>query len=682
MNHEEDVYQQIIAEDTAHMMKPEIETDLFVKKIRDVVTRYYNEIYREDKVTEASTRNVAAELTGLVRQYLKNQLAAARGLNGELRELEKLVSEVQLAARRFLFLVHQFRIEAPLSLELDFSFSSLLKQFQDTTGSAAKGFKQRLLDAWEESILYFEMKEASPISGMDVYEAMLDIAKSLSTNMRSDSEAFDHESVLEMTDVLTDYLWENQEDDCNEAVTAFAVFNHLIKDHHPRCKLDSSFYRENVYCYLDDEDFVDYLELIRNRQWKKAMEQQPEYSIPYYYTLVSLFVRKYSPREINETIDQHLPLINECLGNAGDLFHKFPENDEYLPSLDVEFVTLLEAMEERTNYLQVLEAKNKKLEAQKRKLEEQKQELERLNKELLLVNHKNRKMVDDFSHSWTNILKPDLVYHAAKALMGDERYRKQYIALMRAYNDEVLAGNECQMLKLTHSDYSKESRNRLRHYLREGIVTDKEKGIDVRYILNYALNRTLFRLFFEKENERIRFIQKQFEDSGIEFSKRSQAFEQFLHDSGVQEPDVIKWFNQDPAFFAIEICMDDNWREVRLDKNKGVTTFLITRFMELFINMFTYGSKRSEDSVYIRLFSTQKEFYDFLAIRFENSVGPQQGTSGFSGSQRGLLASQEIFKMLHADLLRDDSTVFQTGHGENHRFYVEMLIDQYLLKGE
>lgn len=284
----------------------------------------------------------------------------------------------------------------------------------------------------------------------------------------------------------------------------------------------------------------------------------------------------------------------------------------------------------------------------------------RIQKEQLM--EKNRKMVEDYSHSVENIIKPALISEIADTLRQDEKYKGLYKKLLQVYFSEVVTQNECRLLKMTH-DWSASA-----GAIRENISRCRAEGADtvgavsLKGLLYKALNQVIMQMADDKRS-RMEFIRGKLAGAGLEIGKLERSLWR-------TEQDAEQAFQFWKEFFHMDIRVEDGLQD-RLFKEEAVgTTFLFTRMTELLTNLFTYG-EYGDGKEFLFFIKTEQspEGKPYLVFGTENVIGDRSYVSG----RNGLASTEEMLERINS---YDPGRNRFVEYGETEdRFYVRIYLE-------
>ncbi|GLC31793.1 hypothetical protein [Clostridium omnivorum] len=624
-------------------------THVFTQDIRALGVEFYNHEQMEDKavVTEASAKILRA-----FEGYLKKQLELHAAIVKSFRSYSEtlyLHEEILAAYDNYLHVRMKFLVDEGLK-------SHALKCNDDIIFEATpdKGLLHEMQTLkkqkknWKGSSLYFVAAIMGKI-GDDYYE---------SSSRRSAETAF--EAALKLKDIAIDFIWENTMGevlDYDAAATIFAVFLFVCEEYCIKKDYDESYVEpltaQDILGYVEDGNFQEYLKLVEEKDFDSALFHCPDYKIAYYYKLFNLLCKLPSADDLyrltynqTDTIYGYLEHLDyELYSNLGNSSVGY-----YLPSLVLNSTFELDF----DVFLKTLDTTREKNLVEKN-----------LREDLQRVINKNNKMVDDFSHIWTNIIKPNAIYKVAEALAQHEEFRDYYVTLMQVYNDEIMMQNECEILKLSHSA----NPIQLQAYLRKGI-SKSSTAVGLPYFIDYAFKRVLLRVFFDNSS-RCQWIRNSFSSSGLDTHELMASFEKQVLQGNTE---VFHWFTS--KAFEVSFSIDESLSPITIDPTSGCASFLIGRFMELFFNALTYGKKGSASYINLVLTTNTVDALDYISIEVLNPVEDRNIFTG--GNKKGLEAMDEFMRMLNGNkkLKSVQASIFEDIYS------IKVLLDKGLISDE
>lgn len=276
---------------------------------------------------------------------------------------------------------------------------------------------------------------------------------------------------------------------------------------------------------------------------------------------------------------------------------------------------------------------------------------------------KNRKMVEDYSHSIENIIKPSLIGEIADLLKQDEKYKEVYKKLIQIYFSEVITQNECRLLRMTHDFETsagaiRETISRCKAKKAEGV-----KGLVSFYDLLYkAMNQMVLQIVDDKRT-RMQFIRNKIAGAGLELHLLDQYLWSMNQDKGQALAFWEKLFHMD---FLIEETLDDRYfREDEIG-----TTFLFTRMVELLTNLFTYSEyKSSKRAMFSIGLEGEEGERQYIVFKTSNVIGERKYSSG----KNGLVSIAEMLSRINNyDPDKDEFVEYWEEEGIFHvKVYIE-----------
>lgn len=242
-------------------------------------------------------------------------------------------------------------------------------------------------------------------------------------------------------------------------------------------------------------------------------------------------------------------------------------------------------------------------------------------------------IVSDFTHSYGNY-EIDNVYNIAKALNENpskeelEDYGRE---LLLEYLNKQMMTKEIKMLRLEHKDNFSELFNVI-----VNSIDSTEKGIKVYEIIAEALKRVILRILLEAGNRRIEDIINKYESKGIDTYELLEQFEKSVIRG---EQGCIDWVNNNMNRIRVEVS--EEWNRLGFRRNSEGNVFLMSLFMELLFNMFTYGDINYEMLLTLDVATMDEEVY--FVIKTENIVDE----SIRSNTKKGLAARNRILGKLN-----------------------------------
>lgn len=462
-----------------------------------------------------------------------------------------------------------------------------------------------------------------------------------------------------------------EESDLNDATRALAIFHFTFMAY--GYKLDQIEYGFDV-----DQEVEDYFHLLVDaitnyrlgdfkeavKQFKDALTMFPDSRIPHYF-LAAIYSD--SSYRNDEKMIHHIEQLDH--EEYTDIMVLGNENSMGLPDIYVapqgsnhheNAIKLKGTEKDLEEYIALITEKNKKI--------------SHLNEELERVTENNRKMVERYSHNWTNLLIPEKVLNVVNTLKNHPELKKEARTLLDAYNQEVLLQQQSRMLEIRHSGNPKE----MKQYLRKGRLTsrkaekDPDNAIQVDEIFNHALQRILFRLLFNEHDARAQYVQGKLEKEGFQLSKLRESYNDLFF---TDNPDWSKWLAA--SIVPFELDKDESWDHIYLVRKSGTVAFIDEIISELLLNMFTYGILSKHTTFKMELGMEELDGLLFYTIQSTNDVDPDNGFT--AGTKSGLSSLKTLLNMINFD---DDEELLEknlTQSRNQEAFQVKLVIKQELL---
>ena len=277
---------------------------------------------------------------------------------------------------------------------------------------------------------------------------------------------------------------------------------------------------------------------------------------------------------------------------------------------------------------------------------------------------KNEKLVEDYSHSVENIMKPALIVRVADYLREDINNRELYNKIMHIYFNEVITQNECRLLKMVHN--VSVTKGAIRENISKAKIYDDTNGILFNELVYKAINQVALQLSEDSKKSRFMFILDKMNQVGID----SKILEEKLWESSKKKTAVYDILKE-----KIDFCINisDELKKVSLNEEELGTSFLYTRIVELITNAFTYGKydKYGQFSLHIYL-DSRDDLNKYIVLEMINSIGDIDFSSGRSGN--GLNATEAMLERInYANSERDYFVI--AGEKEKGKFTTRMYID-------
>lgn len=242
-------------------------------------------------------------------------------------------------------------------------------------------------------------------------------------------------------------------------------------------------------------------------------------------------------------------------------------------------------------------------------------------------------IVSDFTHSYGNY-EIDNVYNIAKALSDNpskeelEDYSRE---LLLEYLNKQMMSKEIRMLKLEHKDNFSEL-----HDVIVNSMDSTQEGVKVYEIIDESLKRVILRILLEAGNKRIEDIINKYENKGIDTYELLEHFEKSVIRG---EQSCIEWVSDNMNILRVEVS--EEWQRLGFRRNSEGNVFLMSLFMELLLNMFTYADINHDMTFILDFIAMDNDMY--FVVKTENFVDEEVK----SNTKKGLSARNRILGKLN-----------------------------------
>ena len=248
----------------------------------------------------------------------------------------------------------------------------------------------------------------------------------------------------------------------------------------------------------------------------------------------------------------------------------------------------------------------------------------KLNFEKEKLIQKNEEMVEDYSHSVENIIKPALISEVAKCLREDEKNRNLYNKIMYVYFNEIITQNECRLLKMVHNISI--SKGTVRESISKAKLVNGTNGIALRKLVCKAINQISLQLAEDSQKARFMFIMDKMRQAGID----SELISNRLWDSSENYEAVYDLYNEKLNF---TINISEQLKNVVLNEEELGTSFLYTRIVELISNALTYGEYMKNRKFNFDIYLEETDFSDkYIVIEMANIIGDRSFSNNRNGN--------------------------------------------------
>ncbi len=256
------------------------------------------------------------------------------------------------------------------------------------------------------------------------------------------------------------------------------------------------------------------------------------------------------------------------------------------------------------------------------------------NNELEKANEKIKSIIRSFAHRAEHV-EADNIFSVATTLQKNNGNPEDIKKLLLCYEENLDLKRNINILKLEASnDYAS-----FKSSVEDSIAFENNGSVlNIFDIINASLKRIFSKILYT-DSERTFHIRKSMEQSGIEMDK---LVEKYRENILIKDGNCLELLCDNFDFLVDG--MSEKWNEVRLFKDSDGTTILVSLFMELFLNMFTYA----DFSKKIRLFLSNDKLdrYPYLSIELLNSINDEKKV--FS-TQAGIISTNETLKLLNSD---------------------------------
>lgn len=287
----------------------------------------------------------------------------------------------------------------------------------------------------------------------------------------------------------------------------------------------------------------------------------------------------------------------------------------------------------------------------------------KLNFEKEALIQKNERMVEDFSHSVENIIKPALISEVANYLREDERNRNVYYKIMYIYYNEVITQNECRLLKMVHN--VSVSKGTIRENISKSKLLDGNKGITIRNLVYKAINQIALQLSENSQKARFMFIMNKMSQVGID----SKLIDNRLWDSSKDYASVYKLFCEKLNF---TLNIEDEVENICLNEEELGTSFIYTRIVELILNALTYGDYSGNINFIFDAYVENDYVEKYLIFDMTNNIGDRSFSNNRVGN--GLNATNVMLERINIENPEKEFFVI-SGEKEKGVYVTRLYID-------
>ena len=294
-----------------------------------------------------------------------------------------------------------------------------------------------------------------------------------------------------------------------------------------------------------------------------------------------------------------------------------------------------------------------RLEQRNEELEQAKKELEQRNNELIQTQEEKTQIINDFSHTYSNMLATSLYYIAKELLSSDnEAMRHNGRKLLLEYENKMRTTMAVEMLRMQFE----EKNEQLKKYIIDS-MGDSDTGIPVSELFQEALQRCIITLLLDGSTKG-EFLRFAFE---MEEPDRKFLLDKFETEITSGEQNILKWTQH----YIMPVHFDDlgTWKTIYFNKDGYAASLVISIFSEFVRNIFKYADKtknitfvlhETESKLIITAQNTIKEDYE---VEPDGGAGLQskntflkhldkQNTVSYTHTQKEFSVKAEIVKSI------------------------------------
>ncbi len=424
--------------------------------------------------------------------------------------------------------------------------------------------------------------------------------------------------------------------------------------------------RQPLYCYemdsLNNVDIYAYFFLVDQffELYKSSKDSSSQAFVEY----------NYITNRINSETHELFDLFDEDLFLNGISYFRSTLIDDYLLDIfwgDIFYFKYLPSAKDGfnnnvgTEYIQML----KKMIKMYNILYEENKNLKNSNMKVRNANNKIKSIIRSFAHRAVHV-EADNIFSVATTLQKNNGNPEDIKKLLLCYEENLDLKRNINILKLEASnDYAS-----FKSSVEYSIASENNGSVlNIFDIIDASLKRTFSKILYT-DSERTFHIRKSMEQSGVEMDKLVEKYrENILIKDGNCLELLCNNFN-----FSVE-SMSEEWNEVHLFKDSDGTTILVSLFMELFLNMFTYADFSKK--IRLLLSNDKLDKYTYLSIELLNAIKDEKKV--FS-TQAGIISTNETLKLLNSDKdgKNEVEEYIQKETTEEGLFKTKILLREYL----
>ncbi len=609
--------------------------DCVISDIREAAENFY---YNRGTEADKQLSNVIEVVKNKMLSYLDEQTVFHKylcSLYDENIDEYDLYRNITIVYNSFNFLCNQFHLD----------------YYCEQNGK--RSCKEEISERISEFIFQGDVLSFIGGESMESYmDKMYKIADDFYENESYYTEAYIMEVVQELKDIVTYYLYHYSQETPNNAATVFDSFLYLNEKMGVfktwNTFVDEKYNFEDVYKCCQNESLVPYLKALQTKDYEYAIEMEDEYEIAHYHSLLGYL-------EVINTIEDITMLSEKSRRNIyfhwshmGEVYYLTDgfSNTDYLETLsdynieNVDFSVVLKILEYENNLMKA-------------------------NEELTEANNKIKSIIRSFAHRAVHV-EADNIFSVATTLQKNNGNPEDIKKLLLCYEENLDLKRNINILKLEASnDYAS-----FKSSVEDSIASENNGSVlNIFDIINASLKRIFSKILYT-DSERTFYIRKSMEQSGVEMDKLVEKYrENILIKDGNCLELLCNNFN-----FSVE-SMSEEWNEVRLFKDSDGTTILVSLFMELFLNMFTYADFSKK--IRLLLSNDKLDKYTYLSIELLNAIKDEKKV--FS-TQAGIISTNETLKLLNSDKdgKNEVDEYIQKETTEEGVFKTKILLREYL----
>jgi hypothetical protein len=269
-------------------------------------------------------------------------------------------------------------------------------------------------------------------------------------------------------------------------------------------------------------------------------------------------------------------------------------------------------------------------------------ELEELNRELNITKTRLRKMIQQSTHTFANTITPERINRIFQKIKNYDDLHNESIHLYEAYQSELHLLRQNKLLQQRYTS----TNAKFQFLMRDGPIPPEHNNAQkILEILDYALNRALYRLLFDSTSkfDSIRADVPCLNSIKLKEEIISSFEENVILNQDSKTPN-LDWCNNHFLPILINIS-SDLWEKVALEKNSTSCAFFYGHFSEIFLNSFKYSDHSKNKFLEITLGEkNMNEQTVLLTLTFSN---PYYGKKSIAGMGEGLSAISEDLSQLN-----------------------------------